>query len=152
MAGWYLTQEFAPDTPGTQVFLAPGPEEVPLAPEVSPWIRGRMVRIPGRYWHRLLLAVQQWDPEAAALLDDWSGSTDPDEDGEFMPTKATVAKLTESVRHITTLLHQGNGVAEDELEQLGPYTREDLAAMLRAVMLVIEIAATRSEAFSAWPE
>jgi hypothetical protein len=152
MAGWYLTQELAPDTPGTQVFLAPGPEDVPLTPGVSPWIRGNMVRIPGRYWHRLLLALQGKEDEAAAVLDSWSGSADPDDRGEYLPAAAVVARILESVRHIVTLLRQGNVVTDAVLDQFGPYTREDMAAMLDAVMLVVKEAEARGEPFSAWPE
>jgi len=152
VAGWYLTQRFAPDTPGTQVFLAPGPEHVAIAATVSPWIKGRMVSIPARYWHRLLLALQRHASEAAAQLDSWSGSADPDDAGEHVPTLAMATSLVEPVRHLTARLRQGQELTDRELAQLGPYTHDDMAAMLDAVMLVVDAAVARGEPFSAWPE
>lgn len=152
MAGWYLTQEFAPDTPGTQVFLASGPEDVPLQAERSPWIRGRMVRIPGRYWHRLLLALRGRTPEAAEVLDRWSGTADPDGAADHLPTEAAVANLRKPMRDLAELLRDGGAVTDEELALLGDYTRNDMAAMLDAVLLVLEIAMARHDVFSAWPE
>jgi hypothetical protein len=152
MAGWYLTQEFAPDTPGTQVFLAPGPEDVPLQTEGSPWIRGRMAQMPGRYWHRLLLALRGQAPEAAELLDGWSGTADPDGVAEYLPTEAGLAGVRKSMRDLAVVLRSGSVVTDEELAQLGDYTRNDMAAMLDAVLLVVETAWERQEAFSAWPE
>jgi hypothetical protein len=111
-----------------------------------------MVQIPGRYWHRLLLALQHLAPEAAAILDEWSGSPDPDDNGEYTPAADVVANLIEPVRHISMHLRQGEIVTDEELDQLGPYTREDMAAMLDAVTLVIETAMACGQPFSAWPE
>ncbi len=152
MAGWYLTQEFAPDTPGTQVFVAPGPEDVPLQTEVSPWIRGRIVRMPGRYWHRLLLALRGRAPEVAEVLDSWSGTADPDGVADYLPTKTAIAAVREPLRDLAVRLRGGDAVTDEELAQLGEYTRNDMAAMLDAVLLVVETAVARHEAFSAWPE
>lgn len=152
MSGWYLTQEFAPDTPGTQVFLAPGPEDVSLQAERSPWIRGRMARIPGRYWHRLLLALRGRTPEVAEVLDRWSGTADPDGAADYLPTETAIAGLRKSMRDLTELLRHGGAVTDEELALLGDYTRNDMAAMLDAVLLVLETALARNEVFSAWPE
>ena len=152
MPGWYLTQEFAPDTPGTQVFLAPGPEDVPLQTEGSPWIRGRMARMPGRYWHRLLLALRGQAPEAAELLDGWSGTADPDGVVEYLPTETALAGVRKPMRDLAVLLRGEGVVTDEELAQLGDYTRDDMAAMLDAVLLVVETSIAHKEAFSAWPE
>lgn len=152
MPGWYLTQDFAPDTPGTQVFLAPGPEDVPLQAEASPWIRGRMVRMPGRYWHRLLCALRERAPDVAEVLDSWSGTADPDGIANSLPTETAIVGIRTPLRDLALRLRGGEVVTDQELAQLGDYTREDMAAMLDAVMLVVETAVARHEAFSAWPE
>jgi hypothetical protein len=152
MAGWYLAQEFTADAPGTQVFLAPGPEDVPLQAEPSPWVRGRMVRLPGRYWHRLLRALRDRAPDVAELLDGWSGTADPDDVADYLPTETAIAAVRKPLRDLAVRLRGGDAVTDEELAQLGDYTRHDMAAMLEAVLQVVETAVTRHEAFSAWPE
>ena len=84
---------------------------------------GRMVQFPGRYWHRLLLAIEDDDAKVAAVLDRWSDR-----------------------------LCAGNVLTDEELEELGPYTRDDMARMLDAVMLVVDEASATGKPFSAWPE
>jgi len=152
VAGWYLSQEFAPDTPGSQVFLAPGPDEVRLSEAPTPWLHGRLVQFPGRYWHRLLLAIADDDAAVAQLLDRWSGSADPDDLGEQSPTPDDVASVRQAVERLATRLRGGNVLSDEDLEALGPYTRDDMARMLDAVMLVVDEAAATGAPFSAWPE
>jgi hypothetical protein len=152
VAGWYLSQEFAPDTPGSQVFLAPGPDERRLTDAPSPWIMGRLVQFPARYWHRLLIAIADDNVAAAELLDRWSGSADPDDLGEQLPTPEEMTCVRRAAEGVAARLRARNVVSDEELEELGPYTREDMARMLDAVMLVFDEAVTRGLPFSAWPE
>ena len=152
MVGWYLSQEFAPDTPGSQVFLAPGSDERRLSDAPSPWVMGRMVQFPGRYWHRLLLAIEDDDAKVAAVLDRWSGSADPDDLGEQQPTADEVTSVRRVVDAVSDRLCAGNVLTDEELEELGPYTRDDMARMLDAVMLVVDEASATGKPFSAWPE
>jgi hypothetical protein len=152
VAGWYLSQEFASDTPGSQVFLAPGPDHQRLTIAPSPWVMGRMVQFPATYWHRLLIAIADDDATVAELLDRWSGSADPNDSGEQRPTREQVASIRRAVDVVTARLRVGDIPSDEELEELGPYTREDMARILDAVVLVIDEAATIGQPFSAWPE
>lgn len=152
MAGWYLSQAFAPDNPGTQVFLAPGPDDQLLATDPSPWIVGRLVRVPGRFWHRLLIAINERTPDAANILDKWSGSADPNDSGEQSPDPEEVAAVRGAVRGVTARLRSGKVVTDKELDALGSYTREDIAAMADAVMRVVDEAINARAPFSAWSE
>jgi hypothetical protein len=152
VAGWYLSQTFATDIPGTQVFLAPGPEEQPLSPSPSPWIVGRMVRVPARYWHRLLIALRDIDPMAANILDAWSGSAEPDEPGERHATPEKVAVVRQALHELAARLRAGAAVTDGELDALGPYTREDVTTIGDSVVRVFDEATAADAPFSAWPE
>jgi hypothetical protein len=151
-SGFYLTQNFDPDLPGTQVFVAPGPEEIPLTEVVSPWVFARSVRFPARVWHRLLLAIRDVDAQAAALLDAWSGSADPNENEGSRPQEADAIQVERVLDRVALHLRAGDFVSDEELTALGDLTREDLAAMLGAVRLVIVAARKAGEPFWGWYE
>jgi len=100
----------------------------------------------------LLLALGDIDPVAANLLDTWSGSAEPDEPGEQHAMPEKVAVVRSALQGLTAQLRAGKGVTDRELDALGPYSREDVAAIGNAVMKVLDEAIATNSPFSAWPE
>jgi hypothetical protein len=149
---WYLSQNFELDTPGSQVFLAPGPDDLSLDEAALPWAAGRLVRFPGRYWHRLLLAIAVENAAAAEILDRWSGSPDPESSSEQLPSPSDIELVRRPMANVAAALRAGQIISDAELGLLGPHTREGLASMLDAVMIVVDEATAIGQPFDAWPE
>lgn len=144
MPGVYLGEPYADDRPGTQVMVAPGSEEVPIIEGLSPYVFGRMVRVPARQWHRLLLAVQDEDPHAAELLDRWSGSADPDDEGLALPQAGELAAIEEALSGALAGIPRWS-----DSERTSAWDYERIADAVRAVL---RIAFQTGDPLTAWFE
>lgn len=137
-----------------QYFAAPKTENDTVTHEESPWLQGRMARIPREDWLLILEFGAQIDPKTAAALLTNSYS---------LEVPSGIAKIQLSSREIDTwitfledisarLLHSASLIPHPSETYPEDYTNLELSNMVRAVIFILKESQRADQPLHAWVE
>ena len=136
-----------------QMFVAPGPDDEPLAAEPSPWVEERSVILPREHWVVILDFARRFNTALAERLSAYSLPARAYEDDFVRVPPEEAEELIRFLNRIAEEIEKSEPLVPEPTEEIpDAFVNEEHARMARAVAAVYAESIRRDEPFRAWVE